>query len=213
MSCEKKHIQCGKLSREFQKAVEEYLLVETELAPADIAVVFGSNGRKSLAEKAFELYQKGLVKKIVVTGGYKGSFKKTEAEDIQARLLNLGVRSNDILIENKSLNTGQNVVLTRQLIEKEIGLEKVGSIIAVGNVTASRRFLMTLKKHWPEAFVMIAPANPYNVPKNKWYKVDKFKCDVMNQYVKIPLYFEKGFIKEVDISDINRKAIQKRKFG
>ena len=213
MSQKHKSTCCSSLSAEFKKAVTDYLLVETELAPADIAIVFGSNGRKALAERAASLYKKRMVRKIVVTGGFKGVFKETEARDIHKRLLKMGIPDHDIFIENKARNTGENVIYSKKLVERKLGLKKVRSIIAVGNVTASRRFLMTLKRHWPDAFVMMAPANPYPVKKERWYTLQKFRCNVIKQYKKIPGYFEKDFIREVDIKEINRKAVQMRKLG
>lgn len=211
MSSKKRSECCTSLSAEFKKAVTDYLLVETELAPADLAIVFGSNGRQVLAERAAELYKKRLVKRILVTGGVKGVFKETEARDIQKRLIKMGIPSHHILVENKARNTGENVIYSKKLVQRRLGLKKVNNIIAVGNVVASRRFIMTMKRHWPEAFVMMVPANPYPVQKERWYTLQKFKCNVVKQYRKIPLYFEKDFIREVDIDAINRKAKEMRK--
>lgn len=211
MPCKKDPKNCSSLSAEFKKAVTDYLLVETELAPADIAIIFGSDGRKHLAEKGAELYHNKLVEKIVVTGGVKRHFSKTEAIDIRDRLVKLGIPKGDIIVENRATNTGENVIYSKELIKHRLGLKNVNSIIAVGNVSASRRFIMTIKRHWPEAFVMMAPANPYGVSKDKWYTLQRFKCTVLRQNAKIKPYFKKGFIEEVDIDDINRQARQMRR--
>ena len=196
----------GGLSKGFAKAVSDYLLVETELAPADIGIVFGNNARKKTAQKMADLYHKGLVKKVIVSGGVKNGFSKTEAVDIHHRLINLGVKESDILIENQARHTGENVVYSRRLAARTLGLDNVNSIIAVGNISASRRFLMTLNKHWRGPVVMMAPVNPYGIDKAHWDKCYKFKKDVLREYGKIKPYKKQGFIREVNIKKINKNA-------
>ena len=195
-----------RLSEKFRDAVTQYLLVENDLAPADIGIVFGSNCRKASAEKMAELYHNGYVKKIIVTGGFKGRFAKTEAHDIAERLDQLGVPMSDILIENQARNSGENVIFSRALASKKLGLKNIRTVIGVGHITASRRFLMTLRRHWPEVHAMMAPVNIYGVPKHQWHTHKKFSAHVFSEYRKIPHYKALGFIAEVNVDDINRRA-------
>ena len=189
----------GELSKAFQKSVTDYLLVETPIEKADIVLVFGNNGRGSLAKRAAELYVRGYAKKIVVSGGVRGMHTRKEANDIADRLCKMGIPEADILIEDAAMNTGENVTLSKALVAKEIGLENVKSVIAVGSIVAARRFLMTIERHWPGLKMMSAPVNVYNVPRERWYTLKKFRDRVLTEYKKIPTYIERGYIKEVDL--------------
>jgi uncharacterized SAM-binding protein YcdF (DUF218 family) len=59
-----------------------------------------------------------------------------------------------ILIENRSSNTGENVLFTRRLLE-ELGLA-VQSVIAVQKPYMERRTYATLRQQWPEVRVQVA---------------------------------------------------------
>ena len=189
----------GKLTQAFTKAVTDYLLVETSLRKADLIFVFGNHSRTPLAQQAAKLYKKGFAKKIVVSGGVYGDHPLKEADDIAQQLIKAGIPKEDILIEDKAQNTGENVIYSKQLVEEKIGLDKVSSVIAIGNIIAARRFLMTLERHWPGLDLVSAPVNMHDVPKEKWYTVEKFKQQVLTEYKKIPDYFRQGFLAEVKL--------------
>ncbi len=187
----------GRLSAAFKKAVGDYMLVETSLEKADAIFVFGNRSRAPLAEKAASIYHDGLAPRIIVSGGVYGEFDKTEAIDITDRLVELGVPRDIILVENKAHNTGENVIFSKAQVEKEWGKGAVKSVIAVGHISAARRFLMTLNQQWPGLKMMSAPMNPYKTPRQKWHANKRFKKLVLKEYAKIPVYKRRGFIKEL----------------
>ena len=115
-----------------------------------------------------------------------------------------------ILVENQARNSGENVIFSRILAGRKLGLGNVRSVIAVGNITASRRFLMTIKRNWPEVKAMIAPVNIYGVSKKNWHMDEKFAGHVLREYRKIPHYKALDYIREVDIERINAYARTKR---
>ena len=61
--------------------------------------------------KAIELYQQGRASKILFSGGVKwdGNFL-TEAEVLRKEAIALGIPEEDILVEDKSLHTVENVL-------------------------------------------------------------------------------------------------------
>ena len=65
------------------------------------------------------LYKKGIIKKILITGGKGSSKKKAQAEaDILSRFLqDNNVPSRDIIVENQSMNTRQNAVFTKEKLD------------------------------------------------------------------------------------------------
>ncbi|SDZ43076.1 DUF218 domain-containing protein [Jannaschia faecimaris] len=74
---------------------------------------------------AFELYRSGRVSRVCVTGGL-GRYGPPEAHVAYDRLLALGVRSNDILVEDTSINTIQNLTHAFPLVSD-------GPVILVSN--------------------------------------------------------------------------------
>jgi len=52
------------------------------------------------------------------------------------------------LEERRATNTGENVVLSLPIIERQLGLNNVRSVICLGNFWTSRRYPMTLHRHW-----------------------------------------------------------------
>lgn len=64
------------------------------------------------ADSAIKLYKDGKIKKILITGGIGYlSFARgeSEAKELYQYLIKNGVRTNDILIEDSSKNTYQNI--------------------------------------------------------------------------------------------------------
>ena len=70
---------------------------------------------------AVVLYKKGLVRKILITGGDGNLLgkKSPEAEKTEPFLLLMGVRQEDILLENASRNTHENALFSKQLFDNQ----------------------------------------------------------------------------------------------
>ncbi len=67
------------------------------------------------------LYKKGNIKKILVTGGQNGLVKEddfSEAAFIKNKLIDLGIPSEDILIEEASRNTIENAKFCKQILQQ-----------------------------------------------------------------------------------------------
>lgn len=67
-----------------------------------------------------ELYKKGILKKILITGGVNTFYKnsKPSALVLKSFLICQGVPETDILTEEKALNTRENALLTKTFLEK-----------------------------------------------------------------------------------------------
>lgn len=105
--------------------IEVYIIVApytNKEVKSDVAIVLGcKTGTPFLSnrvEKAYTLYKKGLVKKIVVTGGIGDFHTLSEGEWEMNRLLELGVKKEDIILEDKSKNTFENIKFAKELMDK-----------------------------------------------------------------------------------------------
>ena len=70
--------------------------------------------------QALQLYRMGKIKKILITGGQglNPTNTSSEAELLKRFLIMTGMPETDILIEEKSVNTRENAVFTKEFLEK-----------------------------------------------------------------------------------------------
>ena len=89
---------------------------------------------------AVVLYKKGLVRKLLITGGDGNLLgkKSPEAEKTEPFLLLMGVRQEDILLENASRNTHENALFSKQLLDNQ-------------HLTNQKALLITSAYHTPRA--------------------------------------------------------------
>jgi len=170
---------------------------------ADVAFVFGTNKAwREASWRAADLYLRGLVPKIVVTGGVIGAgHRDTEAAVHADELVRLGVARADIMFEDRSTNTLENVLFAKGVLDQEVGLATIGTIVAVVKNGHSRRALMTLRKHMPRHIkLLVAPYVPeyIGVTKNDWFESEVGCKMVEGEMDRIRRYLEKGDIAELD---------------
>ncbi len=196
--------------------IGQYLLIEkTALARADAALVFGNRSiSDSLTSAVAHYYHQGFFPYIVVSGGNivdpdegRVNMVQTEAEYMAARLNGLGVPENKIICENQATNTQENVEFCRDIFNDHAALQNARSVMSFGNIIASRRFLMTLKAHWPEMLAMHVGVNGYDCPAFKWHTNHAFRDAVMDQYMRLAPYQANGWIKEIDLDALNQRIL------
>ena len=70
---------------------------------------------------AIQLYKRGIVKKLLISGGDGKLIGESYPESnlAQKYLLDIGVKPEDLLIEDQSRNTHENAVFSKQLLEKQ----------------------------------------------------------------------------------------------
>lgn len=192
------------------KFIQDYLLIEkTNLCPADAILVFGNRHCiDKLAQEASRLYHEGYAPKIIATGGRAINDYTSEAQAIKNSLLAYGVDPNDIITEDKSTNTKENILYAKEIIEAQFPDHKIERLIGTGSVIAGRRFLMTLVQNWPEVIPMASNVNPFDTPVNEWETNPQFQQTVIAELKKIPKYIAKGDIKEINMHTMQTRIIE-----
>lgn len=129
----------------------DYHHMQHTLARSGCILALGSHDLR-VADRAAELYLQGWAPLVVMSGGLgnltKGMWTEPEADRFAAIAIQKGVPAGAILIENRSTNTGENILFTAQLL-KEKGLNP-DSFIVVQKPYMERRSYATFKKHWPD---------------------------------------------------------------
>lgn len=138
------------------KIIWDYMHMNMEPCNVDCIVGFG-NYNDDIAIRSAELYKDGYSSKILFTGGFgrntSNLWKISEAERFADIAIEKGVPSADIIIENKSTNTAENIIFMK---EKLVGLNMdVRKILVVHQPFMERRIFAALKVYWPSVDAVI----------------------------------------------------------
>lgn len=139
------------------KLLWDYHHMNHALVKSDIILALGSHDLR-VAERASQLYLEGWAPILVCSGGLgnltSGIWTESEADQFAAIAIKMGVPESVVFVENRSTNTGENILFTEKLLsEKGINPE---SFIVVQKPYMERRSYATFKKHWPHKSVVIS---------------------------------------------------------
>jgi len=165
------------------------------LKKADAILMLGSNDVR-VAEYAADLFLQGYAPLLIYSGGFgrltSDSFSEAEADTYARVAIEKGVPTKNILIENKSTNTGENITNTLTLLEEK-GLD-IHSFILVQKPYMERRAYATFKKILPEGqCVVTSPDISYEEYPNEYIAKETFLNAMVADMQRIIIYPEKGF--------------------
>jgi len=162
---------------------------------------------------AAQLYKEGWAPILVCsgsgtcnhnTGAYKDFVGTTEAAVFRDIAVKEGVPEENILVEDKSQNTGQNYEFTTQLLASK-GITKLSNVIVVQKQFMERRTYATGKVWWPDVNIIVKspPMSMINYPSsNPAVAVDDHWIHAMvGDLQRIKEYPKKGFQIPQDMDD------------
>jgi uncharacterized SAM-binding protein YcdF (DUF218 family) len=173
----------------------DYHHMHHTLVPSDCILVLGSHDQR-VARRGADLYLDGLAPLLVFSGGLgrltKALWQETEA-DLFARIaVELGVPREAILIENRSANTGENILFSRQLLDAN-GLMPQ-KFIVVQKPYMERRSYATFKKQWPDKELQVtSPQLSFAAYPTDDISLERVINIMVGDLQRIKLYPEKGF--------------------
>lgn len=177
------------------KKLWDYHHMDHALEKADCILVLGSHDTR-VAERAAELYLAGWAPMIIFSGGL-GNFTKdmwteTEADLFAGIAEKMGVPRENILIENKSTNTGENIRFTQQLLAQK-GLD-MKTFIVVQKPYMERRSYATFKKYWPDKkLIVTSPQISFDGYPTQEIPMDRVINIMAGDLQRLKFYPEKGF--------------------
>jgi uncharacterized SAM-binding protein YcdF (DUF218 family) len=137
--------------RALARTLWDYHRLDHQLVPADAILVLCSHD-KAVARRGAELFLQEWAPLLIFAGGLgaitRHLWDEPEADQFAAIAVEMGVPRERILIENRSTNTGENVLFTKRLLA-EAGLDP-RTFIVVQKPYMERRSYATFKKVWPE---------------------------------------------------------------
>ena len=137
----------------------DYLGMHQTPQKADCIVGFG-NFNTDIARRAAELYHQGYAPKIMFTGGLGRNtthlFTEPEAVRFAKVAMECGVPEEDIILEDQSTNTKENIDFMRRIFE-ERNIPH-GHVLGVHQPFMERRIVSALGVYWPELnFTVTSP--------------------------------------------------------
>lgn len=193
------------------KKLWDYHRLYHTLQKSDCILTLGSHDTR-VAERAAELYHQGWAPLLIFSGGLgrltEGVWSQPEADLFAEIAISKGVPKEAILIENRSTNTGENILFTQQLLDKR-NLHPQRFIV-VQKPYMERRSYATFKKHWPDKeLVVTSPQIPFEAYATDDIPMEQVINIMVGDMQRIKLYYEKGFQIYQDVPADVEEAFQR----
>lgn len=169
----------------------------------DCQIIFGCHIKRLLDERincAIEILRTKEVKSVLLTGGIgsKGDFN--EAQYMREKLIMAGIPENEIMIEDQSRTTEENVVNSIEIL-KENNLFQNTTIVLVSNQAHLRRIHLEFKKYIKNKHYHLL----YEYPKQELVSFENVQKDYKlrdlaeKQVIKIVDYIREGKLPDEEI--------------
>lgn len=177
----------------------DYLSLHQRVESADVIVGFGCYD-DNVARRAAELYHQGYAPKILFTGGLgrntRELFTITEAEKFAKVAMDCGVPEGDILLEDQSTNTKENIQFSRKLLEEK-GIPH-GRILGVHKPYMERRIEAAMGVYWPEQAFSVTSfrqtlEEALEEAKAQGMEESNTISTIVGDFQRIELYAQKGY--------------------
>jgi uncharacterized SAM-binding protein YcdF (DUF218 family) len=188
---------------ELAKTIWDYHHVHHTLIKSDCILTLGSHDTR-VAERAASLYHEGWAPLLIFAGGLgrltEGMWSEPEAELFARIAVEKGVPKEAILIENKSTNTGENILLVQELLKARA--LNPHSFIVVQKPYMERRSYATFAKNWPgKSFVVTSPQITFEDYPTADIPLEQVINIMVGDLQRIKVYPEKGFQVYQEIPD------------
>ena len=156
---------------------------------ADCIIVLGSvKAAKYRMPVAVGAYNAGRASKLMLCGGALRDFpvgECSEAEHMRQAALALGVAEEDVILENSSQNTVENILFALIELQRNFWLNKVHRVLLVTTAYHMRRSLAIAQYLFPEHIEIVpCPANDDNTRRDNWMNtpagIERAKGEAMN---------------------------------
>jgi uncharacterized SAM-binding protein YcdF (DUF218 family) len=139
------------------KLIWNYHQMGHDPRPCSAAIGLGSHD-PGVATFTSELYRANLFPVVVFSGATSKTtavhFPRGEAVHYREHALSLGVPDSAILVEPEATNTGQNIELSRRVLD-DVRIP-VESLLLISKPYMERRAYATCRRMWPEVQVVCA---------------------------------------------------------
>ena len=177
-------------------------------------IVFGNSMLiKERVESAVLAYQSKRITKVIFTGGRNGISNEekdgiSEAQTMKALAIQKGIKESDIITEEESNNTFENIDNTMKLLKQE----NISEVALITSEFHLKRCMAIMKRKYPDIKTILIPSFDGFTDKNNWYLSDTSwnsgRSIVIYEANLLIRYAKEGKIENLNIEGLN-KGLQK----
>lgn len=177
----------------------DYLCLHQTVGKADCIIGFGCYN-EDVGRRVAQLYRQGYAPLVLFSGGLgrntRHMWTESEAERFARVAMADGVPENVILLENKSTNSGENLLFSRKIL-MDRGLTHP-QVIGVHKPYMERRLWAAFPVYWPEATVTVTSwqqsFREYVAGVSRWGRTEDDTIQMLvGDFQRIALYPAKGY--------------------
>lgn len=167
-----------------------------------IFVAGSSKATKYRLPKAVELYRKGRASKILFSGGVQWEGDDfPEALMLRNEAVKQGIPEEDILTEDVSLHTKENVLASLLVLDRTFHLHNLNRLLIVTSPYHMQRLYLTMKTYMPNwVNFSRCPVSDHWTCENTQYRGNKSKKRVKDECEKIIHYVKLGALSDADVN-------------
>ena len=170
----------------------------------DCIIVLGSiKASKYRVPVAVDAYNTGRAHRIMLCGGKIREFsdaRYSEAEDMYKAVLELGVSKENVILENASQNTVENILFSLIELQRTFCLNEVHRVLLVTTTYHMRRSLAIAQYLFPKHITIIpCPANDNHTRRDNWMNTPVGIERAKREALKIVEYVNNGVIPDFEI--------------
>ncbi|MBR5093773.1 MAG: YdcF family protein [Oscillospiraceae bacterium] len=171
---------------------------------ADCIIVLGSSKasvyRVPVTARA---YLSGRADKMILCGGKIRAFPQgpmSEAQHMRICAESLGVKKEDIFVDERSLNTVENILQAMVILQRNFSLSRIGKVLLVTTAYHMRRSLCVARYLFPDHIeVMPCPADDTHTSRNTWMDDPAGRARALKEVHKIIAYVREGVFPDLEI--------------
>ncbi|QTM98303.1 YdcF family protein [Sediminibacillus dalangtanensis] len=178
--------------------------VEDDNQNGDCIVVAGSSmAVRYRLPKAIELYKQGRAGKILFSGGVKWGEKTVpEAIELKNEAVTLGIPEENILTEDLSRHTLENVLASLLVLDRAFHLYNIERLLIVTASYHMKRLYLTMKTYMPDWIAFsLCPADDLLTGKNNWFQTEHGRKRAFAEAAKIIRYVKQGALVDERIGE------------
>lgn len=170
----------------------------------DCVMVLGSRSAVIYrVPKAVDIYNSGRCDTLLMTGGRVLNYDTgniTEASRMKNKAMDLGIPEGNILTEEISLSTKENILCSLLVLDRQFKLSNMKSILLVTTTYHMKRSLMMAKTYIP-SWINVAPcpADDTNTRRDTWFLTEEGLGRAKDEACKIICYINEGSIPDFNI--------------
>ncbi len=178
--------------------ITERLFISENPVSADLAMVFGAANELDLerrTRRGVELYKAGFVPKILVTGGGVLASTCPEARRMAEVAHELGVPAPDLMAEDRSSNTFDNVRFSVEVLNECGLLQELKSILLVSSEWHMRRVLLTARRYLPRRVRLVCCPTCEGCNRDNWTETEDYRREVQQEEMLLEAFLETGALR------------------